>query len=358
MSSIPDNSLPPNINALAIMNVPITEISPEAFSNSSNTFQDLFLDNVTYHELPQALLTVRNLTDLKISNTPINNWDISVLQHINKTVYQVGFSNVGLTIWPAWLSYFTLATSVELSMSSLSSIPVDALIKMPNLTTLTVTENQLKDAKNLLDALSPVASRLKELYIGSNNFSSIPAGLAAMSALTSLHIFKNQIQEITGDRIPLQLRYLDISYNLIKELTDTSFPNSSLLHTLILDGNPLTHISKLAFQPLHNLQELSLRSTQLMKIPAALTTLKNVNVLKLDFIDQLHCDCPRDDQIVQWYQSQKNITVSRRCYEHYFDVSLYFRNDTYKRLCSRHDRFEGSISFLIMIFVATYLVNI
>ncbi|CAG5129199.1 unnamed protein product [Candidula unifasciata] len=355
LNNITENSLPANLQTLVFSNVSITSISPNAFSNSSTTLTSFTMDQVSYDELPDALLNVSGLTTLQLSNMNITGWPTDVLQYLGKTVRSVSLTNAGLTSWPQWLKDFTLVNSIDVSSNKLKTLPADAFKNVKSLKTLLLSSTFLDDTGNLDFALAPVSNSLETLNISHNFFTQIPAGLVNMPRLSTLQISFNLILEITPDTIPLSLTRLDLTDNLITELTNTSFPPSSALKTLLLTFLQFTYLSDWAFQPLRNLTGLSLAYTNLETIPLALTKLPNLQILDLSMGGiNLRCNCPVDGQLARWYQSLRNLTVVGWCRNDFntINVSTYLQNG--KQLCSSgFDYLRGNLFLCLLVVMAT-----
>ncbi|CAG5129196.1 unnamed protein product [Candidula unifasciata] len=330
LRNVPENSLPTNLSTILFISLPLTYISPDAFNSSANTLTSLHMYNATNGQVPTALLQVKNLTDLIISDTLITEWNSTVLKHLAKTVRSLTLSNVGFTDWPAFFENFRLVSSVDFSHNNISSIPSDAFTNTSNLTSLKLRQNKLIDVNSLDVALQPLANRLETLELEQNILLSIPPSVASMPRLSELNVNDNFIRDLTNT-IPPQLKHLYVSGNVIKQLTDTTFPNTTSLETLFLSSNPLSDISKLAFHPLRNLRQLEMKSISLETIPVALTSLKNLQILDLGF--GFHCPCSRNEELVQWYYSLKNISITGYCYWNIKKIEYYFRTDTYKQVC-------------------------
>ncbi|BFZ22330.1 hypothetical protein BsWGS_25369 [Bradybaena similaris] len=331
IKTVPANSLPANLSSIFFLNMPITYISPDAFNTSADTLGFLLMSNVTYGQIPEALLNVNNLTDLTFSFAPIRAWNTTVLIHLGKSVQSLDISYARLNAWPDVFEYFYNVTSVDFSNNVIASIPNDAFANQFDLRNISLRGNRLSNAKMLDDALRSVASTLVNLDIGSNTLPSIPSCISGMSRLSRLDISFNQIDDIAS-AFPPQIKTLYLGHNKIKKLTDTTFLKLTSLETLYLNDNPLSEISNLAFLPIKNLRELSLESISLFKIPEALYSLKNLQKLSLGY--DFRCPCSRDPQLVNWYYSLKNVSISGYCYGNVAKMELYFQNATYKQTCS------------------------
>ncbi|CAG5129198.1 unnamed protein product [Candidula unifasciata] len=348
--NISSNSLPTNLQNLTFSDVSITSISPDAFNSSATTLKSFSMSKVKYPELPDALLQVTSLTQINLSDMNITNWKPQILQTLGKTLRSVVFQNVSLTSWPEWLQDFTLVNSVDLSRNNLEAISVDAFSKVKNLTSLYLRSTDFYNETNVNIALHEVINTLQILDISTNGFAFIPEVISTMTKLAKLNLSDNLIQEISGNRIPLQLRELDLYRNInLQLIKDNSFPNSSSLEVLNLGATRIYNISYLAFEPLEHLRELYLNFTDLFGIPLALTKLNNLQVLKMEGIHSLVCPCPRDDRLVKWYQSYKTLQLTGNCIHDKFTIQRYLANSTTQSPCSGNSRAAVNVSFYLFV---------
>ncbi|CAG5127855.1 unnamed protein product [Candidula unifasciata] len=119
ITSIPNGSLPPGLEALAISRNPVTEIADDVFINSATTLTELDLSGLKLRQLPYALLRLTNLSALDIENTPIGILQEDVLQNITMTLTYLRLENVSLLAWPRAISYLRFLTGLNLNGNSL-----------------------------------------------------------------------------------------------------------------------------------------------------------------------------------------------------------------------------------------------
>lgn len=101
---------------------------------------------------------------------------------------------------------------------------------------------------------------------------------------TELRLEQNQITTIPANIFKKlrQLRRLDLSKNVIKEIEPDAFAGLHALNTLVLYGNNLTDLPAFIFEPLHELQLLLLNANELRCLRKDIFRgLNNLNLLSL-----------------------------------------------------------------------------
>lgn len=345
ITDVGDESLPPNLTVIHFNGNPITNISRNAFKTSSNSLNDLIIRSARFNKLPDALLGLENLQTLAIFDTPITDWNIPALQHINKTLVTLNIE--AQTGWPTWISNLTSLKSIYILNSQLNPIPDDAFssikdslstldlinvslhtipkaISQLNLSSLSLSNNglsditgipksdrmdlsfnALSDADKLVAALLPIGSRIQILYLESNNLTVIPA--LENVDIERLIISNNQISDHTTGSLPPSLTDLGLAGNRLT-LVPTIVTNLPNINTLDLASNLITNISTTLVHP--NLEQLLLGYNKISQLlssdfpvnsslsylsvegnpivnipPDALKNLQNLTILNLDSIN-------------------------------------------------------------------------
>lgn len=376
--------MPQRLSSIDFQENPLTSIDNDAFLDSADTLTELYFSMALFKELPDAFLSLNNLTHLVISDTQITSWSDDIMRHIGGSLQSLILRNVGFTSWPTWIQYLPHLGTIELSTASMSvpdsafdlqvntlfslnlahgilqEIPsavsklkhlqtlilnnnnisrVTAFLNSTVLSTLSMDTNKISDAGQLSRALRSVSGSLKYLQLTENLLTDLP-DLSAMTLLETLYLSSNaishtgiprippslkylgleqnniqsldsftgngfhyivfmiqhnSIREIQGPNIPTSVETLDISVNLLSELTDDSFPSNCNIQTLTLDSNPITKVSPKAFASLTKLTYLSFSYTKITRLPLSLIYLTNAQSIQLTGNDYLVCTCAEKD---------------------------------------------------------------
>lgn len=287
ITRLPGNSLPPGMRTFNVTGHPLTNISDDAFHNSANTLRVLRVKNGAFRQLADALKHLNNLTTLEISGTYIENWRQDIMQHMANSLNTLWLDKVGLSSWPSWIYFFHSLKSIRISDSPLILLPESAF--------------------------SSVEDTLEELYLLRTKLTQLPS-TANISGLTQLDLeFNENISQISADRLSPNIQYLNVMFNNLTELTDTSFPNNSSITELNLSFNPIIRISHSAFKPLIRLRVLTLNFIRVTEFPLAVTSLTNLATLSLIGSFEIACDCPVKQELAEWFQSY-NGTLEGTCF--------------------------------------------
>ncbi|BFZ20754.1 hypothetical protein BsWGS_23793 [Bradybaena similaris] len=393
--------LPANLTEIYLHDSPIVNITDDAFDESANTVITLSLTNCHLSKIPNALIRLRALIYLTISDTNILDWNEDAMTSIGPKVITFFLSNVGLNSWPEWIKTFNNVTEFNFEGSSVSAIPDDAFNLMTSLTSLSLDNNKLSsvpkalsqigtlrslymadnavsdltwlpksssisilslngnklsNSTHLSNALLLYANSLTEVDFGGNLLTSLPA-LDFLTQVTTLGFSNNKLSDLIAGTFPPKLDELDLSSNLfssiprftlalqfvetlamtsnyvaaikatdfaacitmvqldknlITQLTDTSFPQGSGIISLVLDYNPLKTISQSAFNNLASLKSLSLRNSQLTRLPMALTALTQLNFFDISGSRYLVCTCS-EKALENWVVSTSAGTLNGDC---------------------------------------------
>lgn len=381
ITTVPAGSFPEGLQEISFMYNPITAIDDHAFVGSSNTLQRLSFSNAHFTSIPNAFSFLHALTDLSISQTYIQDWNVNAMKIVGSTVSNLYLEDVGLATWPDWIQYFNTLTHLSIVTSSIASIPdgslhnqVDSLqyltlmnnnlkavpkalaelksVQMLNLmntkisdltylpqqskiSSLALDNTSLSNHTHISDMLHPYASSLINIHLQGNRLQAIP-NMAFMTQLGSIDLSHNLISDSESGSMPpitydIQLRYnhlstiprimsslyslsnvdlsfntiklirnadfhtmmteVDLTSNLISQLTDSSFPQNSSVMILTLNYNPIVTITDGAFKNLQQLSDLYMQNTMLTRLPAALSTLGNLKLLDLTGSRHLVCTC-------------------------------------------------------------------
>ena len=140
-----------------------------------------------------------------------------------------------------------------LSKNQLKKIDVHAFAALPNLSSLDLSHNQLKEI--------------------------LP--LNGLKQLQTLNLQGNKIQKIQEKAFASlpKLVTLNLNFNELQSLPNNIFAQQSNLRNLTLSSNELESLPQEIFKPLENLVKLHLDSNHLKKLPAGIAYLKNLQYL-------------------------------------------------------------------------------
>ncbi|XP_023118608.1 leucine-rich repeat neuronal protein 3 [Amphiprion ocellaris] len=198
------------------------------------------------------------------------------------------------------LDYLANITEIDLSQNNLSSISDIHMGNLPQLLSLHLEENWIRELPE--QCLSEVAN-LQELYMNHNLISSIsPLAFQGLSSLVRLHLNSNKLKVIKREWFePMpNLEILMIGENPILSIDDMNFKPLSNLRSLVLTRMNLSQLPDDALAGLDNLESISFYDNIFPEVPhSALRNVKNLKFLDLnknpiariqrgDFVDMLH----------------------------------------------------------------------
>ncbi|BFZ20261.1 hypothetical protein BsWGS_23300 [Bradybaena similaris] len=270
-----------------------TSIPNNAFDSQANSLNTLQLVNGVLSEIPpisslsvltSLVLDYNNITKLtalpsygKLSSISIQYNNLSNATHLSHV-----FKSVSASL-----------TYIQAEGNKLTTFP--DLSFMTKLQTVYLSHNLIADTTS-----GGISSSLTFLEAENNNIRSLSGFLKGGINLQYLRLGMNFIASLSGNDIPANINELEMSKNLIYELTDTSFPTRTLMDALTLDYNPIFKISPSSFTGLTNLRTLSLKGTKLTRLPVALRSLTGLYTLDMSENSDLVCTC-LDKQLRSWY---------------------------------------------------------
>lgn len=273
------------LNELSLEDNSLSSIPDNALDSLSNNLITLTLSNNSFAATPKALTNLKNLLYLDFENNKISNltWlpQSSKLSSLGLNLNRISDAN---HLSNVLRSYASSLNKVILSYNRLTAIP--ELSFMTKIDTFDLSYNLISDA-----TAGSVYNTTYVLELSYNQLRSIPTIYSGLKSLTSMSLSHNIIQAVQGEHIPHWVTSLDIQFNLISELTDTSFPENSALHFLYLDNNPLVKMSNLALKNLGSLINFSLQHTKLIRLPLSLAYLTSISYVDLRNNPGLVCTC-------------------------------------------------------------------
>lgn len=333
--------------SLSIEDTHITEWDDDTMKHLGPTLLYLTLNNVSLTSWPGWIQYFTQLQKLEMtssfSSIPNNAFDsqansLTTLQLLNGIMSEISFA----------ISKLSVLTSLVLDYNKITKLT--GLPSYGKFSSISIQYNNLSNATHLSDALKSVSdsltylqaegnkltafpdlsfmTKLQTVYLSHNLISdttsgSIPSSLTFLEAennnirslsgflkggvnLQYLRLGMNIISSLSREDIPANINELEMSNNLISELTDTSFPTGTMMDALTLDYNPIFKISPSSFTGLTNLRTLSLKGTQLTRLPLALSSLTGLYTLDMTENSDLVCTC-LEKQLRSWYL---NISLS------------------------------------------------
>jgi Leucine-rich repeat (LRR) protein len=259
ITDLDDDTFPPNLRQIDLSKNPISTIDIAAFDDSQDTLETLSFSAARFTRIPNVLLHVYKLKSFSVSDTKIEDWNNIAINHIALTIERLHLVNVNIHTWPTWLQNFGHLVELSLDSNSLSSLPDNAL--------------------------NSLTGKLTTLILRNNKFTTIPKAVSKLTA------------------------NVDISSNLITQLTDTSFPANSNIKSLTLTSNPIVTISQNAFKNLQHLQTLTLKNSTLTRLPIALGSLTAVTSFDISGSPNLVCTC-QEKSLASWFLSIRSNTAN------------------------------------------------
>ncbi|KAG2384547.1 uncharacterized protein HKW66_Vig0146890 [Vigna angularis] len=182
---------------------------------------------------------------------------------------------------------------LDLSYNSFKGDVLKSFMNICTLQSLDMRENNLtEDLPSILHDLSGGCIRysLQDLYLGGNHITGSLSNLSTFSALKSLDLSINQLNEnITeGTKLPFQLESLSISSNLLEGGIPKSFGNACALSTLDMSDNNLSDELSLIIHHLSGcakylIKELHLEGNHISGTLPDLSTFSVLKSLDLSF---------------------------------------------------------------------------
>nr|AUB13350.1 toll-receptor 9 [Penaeus monodon] len=130
---------------------------------------------------------------------------------------------------------------------------------LPNLEILDLTNNRAINETELRDLLMPLG-RLKELYLGNNNYPTVPTRALSLvnGTLQKLDLHSSTFTCLDNSSFPVMpiLTHLNLMYCRINAIREYTFQGFPMLQELNLDGNSLTTVPPEVLLP--SLQTLTL----------------------------------------------------------------------------------------------------
>ncbi|XP_076259875.1 uncharacterized protein LOC143196138 [Rhynchophorus ferrugineus] len=290
----------PNLLTLILDSNGLINIEKDSFKSMENSsLEELSMALCRIDDIhPNALVPLKKLKILQLGENSLNSTVVTdVLKEMLKANIDLRVLNLfsmGFKKSPPRQMMEIIAKSnishLNLSRNQFEALTNNSFPLMPNLEFLDLREVLAFSISD--DAFSNLPN-LKTLLISKNKLSFIPKGILVLQNLTFLDMQENSPAESYHYYFKLQheqfynmknLAYLNLGYNGMAHVFDTSFVGLKHLQVLELKNSSIFHIEKNSFLPLENLKKLNLMNNFLIHadaVPDVFAPLKNLEVLLL-----------------------------------------------------------------------------
>lgn len=168
------------------------------------------------------------VTILKVTNTKLRNIvEFAMCEEVHKNIINANDSHVWLKV-----------THLDLSDNRIEIID-EAIKLLPHIECLTLNNNHLSEISNV--TLLP---RLSQLYLASNNFTSLPDDLhTKLGYIVYIDLSQNKLTSLASFSKLYSLEGLDVSCNRIEKIEEVKhIGHLPCLENLRLTGNPVSTI--------------------------------------------------------------------------------------------------------------------
>ncbi|XP_012526613.1 nischarin [Monomorium pharaonis] len=209
----------------------LSNIYPSSVSIELSTFKNV--QNLTIDQYPvDKIYHMGNLRDtvitLKVTNAKLRNIvEMAMCEEVHKNIENANDSHVWMKV-----------THLDLSDNRIEVI--DEAIKLwPQLECLTLNNNLLSEISN-----ATLLPRLSQLYLASNNFTSLPDDLhTRLGYIVYIDLSQNKLTSLASFSKMYSLEGLDVSCNRIEKIEEVEhIGHLPCLENLRLTGNPVSTI--------------------------------------------------------------------------------------------------------------------
>lgn len=292
----------------------IYSIHSDAFKNCSSV-QDLTLEGNNLSSVPNALRSLQFLKSLNLNNNSmheLNNssfQELKQLRHLTLSLNQVGNLTRGT------FKHMPALKTLDLSKNQIQSLEHGIFDEIETVSKIDLSDNLLMDINGLFMNLKGLAtlnvSRNKIFWF---DYAVIPA------ELDHLDIHSNVIETLGNYyelEATLQLRELDVSYNLISEINQASFPNR--IQRLKINNNRISNVNPFTFMAKSNLTYVNMANNKIQTLDINTFRL-NPHALKKPLPEfaisgnPFFCDCN-----MEWLQHMNKLDGTNQ-YPHIIDM--------------------------------------
>ena len=319
----------------------IANIETDAFMGYEHSLAELYLTNNALTAMPSALANLTGLRVLDVRNNSIVTFDHYTMNQLGKVLTTLSFGDASMSTWPSEFRFLRVLQTLNIYYATLTALPQDAFHGfsqalhtlriestnigqlIPALCHLTQVRNFYFDNNNyphgyqsIFEPCPNALTSLKSLHLSNDDLQHFPPVFALFPNITTLYVINNPAMFYVDDslvpantkiqnlylynngltRVPEAVQKmpmlvtLDLHGNQIKLVETHDVADMDPLKKLRLDGNPIRHISSMAFQNLPQLHFLSLNGTDIVSFPRAIASIADLTDLYLPD-DQIECNC-------------------------------------------------------------------
>lgn len=296
-----------NLHELWLQNNHMELIHSDAFMNLTR-LQYLNLKNNSLTSFPIAINRMEFLQDLDLSSNSISNITNDTFENLkNLIVLDLQSNLIGNLSRGTLRDQYSLRI-LDLSKNRVQSLEHGIFDDAIELERIKLNDNLLSDINGLFMNLQ----NLKSLNISRNNitwfdYALIPTGLITLD-MHSNHI--DSLGNYFELESVLKLRFMDASFNKIKEINAATFPNS--IEIASLRNNSLSIINSFTFMSKTNLSMMDLRNNDIQNLDINALRIRSIPItrtLPIVYLSEnpLHCDCT-----MEWLQRINNLDDMRQ----------------------------------------------
>jgi len=256
--------------AMSVLNVAsnrLVNLAPELFADA-RALRETYLQNNTINVLAPGLfnelsrLLVLDLSENQLTEEWVN---AATFTGLARLVF-LSLSNNNITKLDAMIfrDLYRLR-SLRLDNNGVQHLPENVFLSLTEMRTLVLSNNKLTRIDQFtFDGLPS----LNQLSLDNNQIQYIdPEALRNSTDLEYLHLNGNKLYDIPAvlNNVP-NLKTLDLGYNQITDIFNTSFPAMSQLIGLKLLKNQISNVSKGVFDRLPELHLINLANNKIQKI--------------------------------------------------------------------------------------------
>lgn len=337
-------SMSSTLQVLKLNNNRIKTIEAKVFNELVNLKElDLSANELAVLD-SETLSGLSRLTHLHLANNDLNSLHDSALTSVNE-VLVLDLSHNKLRQSPLALKSLSKLQTLDLSFNGLETLSNASFLDLSSLWRLQLNNNNVRnvskdtfaklDSLQILDLSSNILTsveegsfddnqKLRALRLDANSLTSIQGLFGKLNTLMWLNVSSNAITNFDYVLLPISLRWLDISHNLIRDLSnffglneelaltemDVSFNQLKTLvpqnipdsiETLLVQENQISHIDPYTFFKKTRLIKVDLTVNNLQTIDRTALRLSSDVTRLPDFYmtgNPIECDCE-----MTWFKS-------------------------------------------------------
>jgi len=272
------------LNVLVLSNNELVALPPRFFQPVAQNLNELYLQNNSISVLPPGLfnnllqLTILDLSHNEITSHWINSAAFNQLKQLNHL--DLSFNKL-TKLDSSTFSSLTQLQTLILKHNELEILSDQVFSPLINLNQLILSNNRLHRIES---STFTGLIALRSLSIDSNQLNYIhPLAFRNLSDLMELNCSSNRFETVPQSMNNLQLSSLDLSFNRLKDIKNTSYHGNDRLFHLNLEGNQIGNLSKGIFADLPGLRILNLAYNKISLIEqGSLDDVPTLHYLRLD----------------------------------------------------------------------------